>query len=232
MNTPLPTRPTTTPHRARTRPRTNCLPLAGLLVAVATVLGACAQSPAAPHEFAGYEREPTPTVGDASLPAVTPDGASTLFQFKAESDHLLLVYFGYTSCPDVCPTTLFDARSAIKNLEDDADRVTLAMATVDPEVDTPEVLHGYVTTFVDDAVALRTEDDNQLRAAASAFGAEYGREEVDGESQPFHTGALYAVSDQGQLLLTWPFGVKAPEIRADLEVLLDQIDAQNTGTTP
>ncbi|MFV0524820.1 MAG: SCO family protein [Acidimicrobiales bacterium] len=170
--------------------------------------------------YAGYRREPIPSVAELSLPAVEADGSETPFGFRAPADSLLLVYFGYTSCPDVCPTTLSDIRLASGELGDDADRVDLAMVTIDPEVDTPEVLVGYVRTFVPQATALRTTDDALLRPVASQFGADYGKEVVDGRAEVFHTGSLYAVDDQGRLLMTWPFGIPANDLARDLQLLL------------
>ncbi|MFV0258071.1 MAG: SCO family protein [Acidimicrobiales bacterium] len=170
--------------------------------------------------YAGYQREPIPSVAELGLPAVEADGSETPFLFRAQPDSLLLVYFGYTSCPDVCPTTLSDVRLAGEQLGADADRVDLAMVTIDPEVDSPEVLVGYVRTFVPDAVALRTTDDARLRPVADRFGADYGKEVVDGEAEVFHTASIYAVDDQGRLLMTWPFGIPPTDLATDLQRLL------------
>jgi protein SCO1/2 len=86
------------------------------------------------------------------------------------------------------------------------------------------VLTGYVQTFVPDAHALVTTDDERLRAAADAFGASYGVEvDDDGEPEVFHTGFLYAVDDDGKLVLTWPFGMPAADFEHDIGLLLDQV---------
>lgn len=188
---------------------------------------ACGDDPAPP--LAGYERTPTPALGELTLPAVEPGAgdvsadadAERRFAFQADAGGLLLVYFGYTSCPDVCPTTLSDVRRALDGLGDDAARVDLAMVTIDPEVDTPDILADYVRTFVPDAVALRTVDDGRLRTVAEAFGADYGKTEVDGEAEVFHTASLYAVDAAGDLVLTWPFGTSASDLGADLAQLLE-----------
>lgn len=189
-----------------------------LLLVVATGLSACGGEPEA---FTGYARTPTPNMAEVSLPAVGVDGSEQPFRFVAEPDHLLLVYFGYTSCPDVCPTTLTDVRRALDDMGDDADRVDLAMATIDTAVDTPEILNSYVRSFVPDATAIRSTDDAALRAATDAFGADYGTEEVDGEQHVYHTGFLYAVDDTGDLVMTWPFGAPSDAIRSDIERLLN-----------
>lgn len=189
----------------------------GLLALLGLV--ACGESE--PQPFSGYTRTPTPNVADVSLPAVEPDGSQTPFRFAADDEGLLLVYFGFTSCPDVCPTTLADLRRALDDMGDDADRVDLAMISIDVEVDTPDVLATYVRSFVPGSVAVRTTDDGELRAAAEVFGADYGKDLVDGEEEVYHTASLYVIDDRGDLLLTWPFGTPADDIGADLERLLD-----------
>ncbi|MEZ5282716.1 MAG: SCO family protein [Acidimicrobiales bacterium] len=190
------------------------------VVAVSLVLAACGGDE---HTFAGYERTPTPNVADLSLPSVEADGSQTPFNFVAEEGGLLLVYFGYTRCPDVCPTTLADVRQALRDIGDDADRVDLAMVSIDPLVDTPEILTNYVRSFVDGSVALRSEDEAVLRPVANGFGADYGTTEVDGDSEVFHTASLYAIDDRGDMVLIWSFGTPASGIAADLEHLLDQV---------
>jgi protein SCO1/2 len=104
---------------------------------------------------------------------------------------------------------------------EDAGRVGLAMVTVDPARDTEAVLTDYVRSFVPDGHALRTEDDAALRAAATAFGADYVvQAPAGGEVEVGHTSHLYAVDDRGRLVLQWPFGTAPDDIRADLEQLL------------
>ncbi len=190
----------------------------GLGIAFVLLAAGCADDP---HIYAGYTRSPTPSVATVALPMVDADGEIGPFEFRAAEDELLLVYFGYTSCPDVCPTTLFDVRTALAELGDDAAKVDLAMVTIDPAVDTDEVVAGYVRSFVDDAIALRTDDDTELRAAASAFGADYGVNTNDeGEPEVFHTGALYAVDAAGDLVLTWSFGTTASDMAIDMAEML------------
>lgn len=173
-------------------------------------------------ELAGFVREPTPVVADVGLPDVSQDG--TTFGFAADPGELLLVYFGYTSCPDVCPTTLADTRTALSRIGDDAERVSFAMATVDPGRDTDEVITGYVQSFLPRAHALRTDDDAALRAAVTPFGADYEVSVDDsGDVEVIHTGALYAVDDQGRLLVTWPFGTSIEALSNDLELLLGSL---------
>jgi protein SCO1/2 len=195
---------------------------AALALTLLALLTACGgDDDAASGTLAGYVREPTPVVSELSLPDVTSGGDP--LAFRAPDGEFLLVYFGYTSCPDVCPTTLSDVRTALGELdEEDAAVVDLAMATVDPDRDVDEVIGGYVQSFVPESHALRTTDDTELRAAADAFGVEYSVDTNDeGEVEVVHSASLYVVDDQGQLVLTWPFGTPVDDLVNDLRLLME-----------
>jgi protein SCO1/2 len=175
----------------------------------------------ADRELAGYRREPAPEVGSLALPDVADGG--TEFALRAEPGEILAVYFGYTNCPDFCPTTLSDLRLATRRMDPElAERVDLAMVTVDPERDLP-ILAGYVTSFFDDAHALGTDDPGRLASVAAPFGVGYDiSTDVDGDVNVAHTTSLYAVDDEGRLVLTWQFGVSIDDLAADLTQLLDE----------
>ncbi|MEO1060948.1 MAG: SCO family protein [Actinomycetota bacterium] len=193
--------------------------VAALAVVLVVALAACGDD-GGPTELTGFERSPAPSVAELALPEV---GADDDFDFRADDGELLVVYFGYTFCPDVCPTTLSDLRRALEDLGDDADRVSVAMATIDPGRDTPEVISGYLTSFIDDGHPLRTEDDARLRAVTDVFGADYAVEALaDGDVEVAHTGSLYAVDDRGELVVTWPFGITVEDLGNDLGLLLDR----------
>lgn len=178
------------------------------------VLTACGST-----ELLGFVRTPLPDVGDQTLPDASNGGVA--FEMKAAEEGLLLVYFGYTNCPDVCPTSLADIRQALEKLGNKADRVDLAMATVDPDRDTDEVVTGYVQTFVADAHGLRTEDDAELRSVADAFGADYGvTVDEEGQVEVSHTAHIYVVDADGMLRVTWPFGMESEDMARDMKTLL------------
>lgn len=188
------------------------------LILTGATLSACGGTDeAAP--YVGYQRLPIPNVGEHTLPTSTGDN----FDFKASDGKLLLVYFGYTSCPDICPTTLSDLSVALGELEGDAADVEVAMVTIDPEVDTPEVLEGYVQSFIPTAVAVHASAESQLRPVATAFGADYGKDqelEAQGRDGVFHTTALYAVDSAGDLILSWSFGTTSEAFASDIGRLL------------
>jgi protein SCO1 len=170
------------------------------------------------RELAGIVREPAPVVDATTLPSLTDPG--TEVAFRADPGGFQAVYFGYTNCPDVCPTTMSDWTVTLRRLPQDlADRVSTVMVTVDPDRDN-ELLPGYVESFVADAEAAGTTDADLLAAAAEPFGVSY---EVtlgdDGDIEVSHSGFLYLVDDEGRLVVTWPFGTSSTEMAADVEQL-------------
>lgn len=191
------------------------------LVAVAVVsllLVACGGET---RELAGYRRDPAPVVADLSLPDQSAGGEE--FAFEAAPGEILVVYFGYTNCPDFCPTTLSDLRLATRRMDaDDAERIALAMVTVDPDRDLP-ILDGYVNSFIEGSHALGTDDPSRLAEVAAPFGVGYDVTTNDeGDIEVAHSTSLYAVDDEGKLVLTWQFGVAIDDLAADLTQLLHE----------
>lgn len=212
-----------TQHGRTTRRRRIVRRIVAGLAASTLALAACGGDDDAADEFAGYVRTPAPEVGELSLPDVGDDGAE--FAFQAADDELLVVYFGFTNCPDFCPTTMSDLSLALARLDSElAERVQVAMVTVDPERDLP-VLDGYVNSFVEGAHALGTDDPARLEQVAAPFGAAYDIEVIDGEPEVGHTTSLYAIDDRGRLVLTWPFGVSIEDLEADIEALLERTES-------
>jgi protein SCO1/2 len=151
-----------------------------------------------------------------------PDVDGTPVNMVADPDGLRLVYFGFTYCPDICPTTLSHVKKTMAALpEADRDRVQLDVISVDPRRDTPEKLAEYVTNFVPSGNAIRTEDRKLLYGAAEEFGAEFKASvNAKGEREISHTADLYVVDDTGTVILAWPFGTPQAHIERDLIRLL------------
>jgi protein SCO1/2 len=177
-----------------------------------------AQQTSAP--LSGIVRDPTPVVDGAALPDAADDGAAA--RFRAVPGGLLLVYFGYTLCPDVCPTTMSDVRVALGGLSAaERRRVRVAMITVDPRRDTPAALSHYVHAFFPTGLALRTTDPELLARVAKAFGAAYEVTTAkDGKVDVMHTAFTYAVDDAGRLRVQWSFGTRPAAYRTDVRLLL------------
>jgi protein SCO1 len=176
------------------------------------------------RDLVGVTRDPAPQVDAVALPDLSDGGAP--FDFHAPADGLLIVYFGYTNCPDVCPTTMADLKVALDDLGADADRVEVAMVTVDPARDTP-VLTDYVQSFVPGAHAIATDDQAALQTVAGPFGVSYEvRTAPNGEIEVGHSSNLFAVDDAGRLVLTWSVGggegtARADDLAGDIRQLLD-----------
>ncbi len=170
------------------------------------------------RELAGIVRDPAPVVDATVLPSLTEPGTDQVF--RAEPGGFQAVYFGYTNCPDVCPTTMADWAVTMRRLPDELSaQVSTVMVTVDPERDN-DLLPGYVQSFIADGSAAGTTDADLLAAAAAPFGVSYDVITNDeGDIEVSHSGFLYLVDDQGQLVVTWPFGTSSAEMAADVEQL-------------
>ena len=194
--------------------------LTGLLVASST-LAACGSKPAS---LKGAVVTPAPNVAGVTLPDVAHDGE--LFTMRAAAQGLLVVYFGYTNCPDLCPTTLSNIAVALRKIGSaKAQRVSVAMATVDPGRDTPVVLTGYLDHFFATSHALRTTNQQQLADAAAAFGVEYQvatHKPGETDYSVAHTAFSYVVDDRGRVVDEWPFGLKPADMASDLKLLLKE----------
>ncbi|MEZ5144145.1 MAG: SCO family protein [Acidimicrobiales bacterium] len=179
--------------------------------------------------FKGVVRSAPLQVGDVTLPDQTAGAPGTPFAFRAKPGELLVGYFGYTSCPDVCPTTLANLKAARQKLGAGAEKVDLAMETVDPERDTPEVLAGYLSHFADRYHALRTTDPAQLQAAEEVFGASSSVTKTpEGKVEVVHTGTAYVIDEHGTVLVEWPFGISADDMANDLRAALARIGTPTT----
>jgi protein SCO1 len=191
------------------------------LVVAALAVAACGGGE---RELVGVTRDPEPQVDAVALPDVSEGGAP--FEFRAPADGLLIVYFGYTNCPDVCPTTMADLKVALDDIGDDAERVEVAMVSVDPDRDTP-VLAEYIQSFFPGAHAVATDDQAALQSVAGPFGVSYEvRTAPNGEIEVGHSSNLFAVDDAGRLVLTWSVGggdgtARADDLAGDIRQLLD-----------
>lgn len=177
-----------------------------------------------PYLPAGVVRTPHPEVGDLALPESTNGGAG--FAFRAQPGELLLLYFGYTSCPDICPTTLSDLRSALRRIGGQAQRVEVAFVTVDPDRDDDSVMTAYIHAFFPDGHGLRTDDPDLLAAVAAPLGVIFSvSTNPDGYVEVVHSAWTYVIDDRGRLLLMWPFGTQPEDMARDLEHLFKELDA-------
>jgi protein SCO1/2 len=122
-----------------------------------------------------------------------------------------LVYFGYTHCPDVCPTELQDMTTALEKLGSLADKIRPIMISVDPKRDTPAALKEYMSNFYPGFIGL-TGTAEQVRKASSAYRAYYRKadDKKGGDYTMDHSSIVYFMDPEGRYLRHFAYGV-APE---------------------
>ena len=141
----------------------------------------------------------------------------TLADFKGK---VTAVFFGYTQCPDACPTTMAELTGIEKSLGPDASRLQVVFITVDPSRDTPALLKNYVTNFRPDFLALRG-DEAQTKAVTREFKVFY--EKVPGRTEDTytidHTAGLYLFDPQGRIRLFASQSLDPALLTADIQAL-------------
>jgi protein SCO1/2 len=174
----------------------------------------------------GITRESPLTVGSASLPEEFGNGTQPSdFTFSAQEGELLVVFFGYTMCPDICPTSLSDFRSALRRLGDRADKVDLAFVTVDPERDTADKLIPFLSTYAARFHAVRTTDFSLLKSVQDKFLVRSSvTTDENGYVQVTHTGTAFVVDSNGVVVVELPFGIGADGMENDFRVLFNNIE--------
>ena len=144
----------------------------------------------------------------------------TLADFKGK---LVVVFFGYAQCPDVCPTSMAELAEVKASLGADAGKLQGVFITVDPERDTPEVLKAYMGNFDPSFIALRPTPE-QLAAIAKDFKIYYKK--VEGNTPTSysmdHSAGSYVYDTQGRLRLYARYGSGAQALSSDLKQLLKQ----------
>ena len=184
-------------------------------LALAAGCGERAAGPAAP--FKGVDITGADYGRELALPDV--DGrVRTLADFKGKA---VVVFFGFTHCPDVCPTTMAELADVKRQLGADGERLQAVFVTVDPERDTPEKLKGYMAAFDPSFVALRGTPA-QTEALAKSFKAYYKKVPgADADSYTVdHTAGSYVFDPQGRLRLFVRYGQPVADWVSDLRQLL------------
>lgn len=134
---------------------------------------------------------------------------------------VVLMYFGYTFCPDVCPTTLNELKKVPTALGDRADEVQVVMVSVDPQRDTPEVLREFLAHFDPSFLGL-TGTEEEVLAAATPFGIYFSAHEGSPATGYLvdHTSSVLAIDKQGYLRLIYSFETPGADIAADMRHLV------------
>ncbi|RKJ96565.1 SCO family protein [Alicycliphilus denitrificans] len=152
-----------------------------------------------------------------------PDHNGQNRSLKDFAGKVVVVFFGYTQCPDVCPTSMSELAEVKRALGADGDKLQGIFVTVDPERDTPEMLKAYMASFDPGFLALRGSPE-QLAAVAKDFKIYYKR--VDGQTPTSytmdHSAGSYVYDTAGRLRVYHRYGSGAQSLAADVRALLDE----------
>jgi protein SCO1/2 len=185
-----------------------------LLVSIAALtLAACGQS----YQYTGTFLDPPKPLTDFTLT----DQHGQPFQLSAQRGKALLVYFGYTNCPDFCPTTMGDWKLVKQQLGVEADNVRFVLISVDPERDTEQALKRYLDQFDPAFVGLRPTPE-QLEQLSRDYGVGVDTHSQHGRiPEPSRHGSyVYGIDPAGQLRLLFSADVMPQQIAADMKHLL------------
>lgn len=162
--------------------------------------------------------EPYPPAPDFQLT----DAKGGEFQLSNLRGKIVLLFFGYTSCPDVCPTTLAELNQALMAIPEKVDSVQVVFVSVDPERDTPQAVQDYVVRFNPSFIGLSGPQDKLEK-----IWKDYGvfRETVPSTTSAIgytvnHTARTTLIDGDGNLRLTYGFETPVEDIVSDLELLL------------
>lgn len=198
--------------------------LAGLLV----VLVACGgkvesnknESNPAPGEgdLLGVLTEPRQLIENFGGPS-TQDSDFNIEDYRGK---VVLIYFGFTTCPDICPTTLAEIRQVMSDLGEDAANVQFVMVTIDPERDTLDQLKAYVETFNTSFIGVRQEGET-LQAMQDTFEVKAFKQELPDSAMGYtfdHTPSVFVIDKQGRWVERFLFGTSPSTIERDVRLLL------------
>jgi protein SCO1 len=171
---------------------------------------------AAQPGYRGVLIDPPHPVADFTLQA--DQGEIHLADYRGK---VVLLFFGYTYCPEVCPTTLADLSRAMKNLGSRASQVQTIFISVDPERDTPQRLGEYARAFSPNFIGATSTPD-EIALIAKQYGIYY--QKVPAKSGTGytmdHTAVVWVIDAQGNLRLEWPYGFETANMVSDLKQLL------------
>lgn len=170
-------------------------------------------------EFRGaVYAEPAPPP-DFSLPATT----GGTFTLSEQTEKVILLFFGYTYCPDICPATIGTLKTALNQLSDaERAQITVVVITVDPERDTLDQLRRYLDTFNAGFIGV-VPSLEELAVLKSQYGVVADKDEIqaDGSYTMSHTGVVYGINRNGDLQVGFFHGTPAEDIAHDLRLLLN-----------
>lgn len=170
-----------------------------------------------PPVMKGSAIDPPAPMPDFTLQAA--DGPVTLSQFTGK---YVILYFGFTNCPDVCPTTLANLRDSLERLGADAEQFQVIFVSVDPARDTPELASAYAARFHPTFLGLSGTQE-QVDVVTKGYGIFVQLNDPDPESGYYsvdHTATTLVLNREGALALTWPYGLSPDDLLEDMKALV------------
>lgn len=180
---------------------------------VLTALAGCG----GPAQLRGSVLEPANPAPDFTLT----DEQGQPFTLSAQHGKVVVLFFGFTSCPDICPAELSNLAAAVRQIGDDAREVQVALVSLDPERDTSERLGQYVTAFDPSFKGLRGEKA-ALDPVVKAYGVFYERRDLPGSALGYtidHSGFVYMIDKAGRWRQIVANGTPVADLAADLRAL-------------
>ncbi|MDK8465404.1 SCO family protein [Marinobacter sp. SS13-12] len=194
----------------------NMLPIAAVLAST-VILAGCFSDDGSWHgkDISGLMPELAFELTDTSGDTLTADDTA---------GEIRMLFFGFTSCPDVCPATLQKLSRAVKDMPDELqDDTRIVFVSVDPRRDTPERIGSYVDFFSERAIGL-TGEEKALRELSKRYRTTFGYDDPDeeGNYNVSHSGAVYVFDREGEARLLFRPELSVEDIRADLIALAEE----------
>jgi protein SCO1 len=182
-----------------------------------------AQSPGLAYadDLRGAVFDPPRVLDDFSLMATTGE----TFTLSNHHGQIILLYFGYRTCPDFCPMTFTELRQIYLELDEPADQVKVVFVTVDPERDDLPVLTAYTQGFHQDFIGLRGEGDS-LKNVMDQFGVIAERQQLADSPLSYlidHTASLFLIGPDGRLQAQYLYGTDFRDILHDVRLILQTL---------
>lgn len=188
--------------------------LRSILIALVFFISAC-EEPKLPSPF--HASEVGARFAGADFKLTDHNGRPrTLRDFRGK---VVVLFFGYMHCPDVCPTTMADLAQVMGKLGHDSDRVQVLFVTVDPERDTPELLAQYVPAFHPSFMGLYG-DAQSTAEVAKAFNVMYQKQPTTAGYNVDHSAGTFLIDPSGRVRLISPYGQRTDWLEQDIRLLL------------
>jgi protein SCO1 len=189
-------------------------------ILLSIVVGLFVMTSCTTYEFKGATVEPPDVAVDFTLI----DQNSNAFRLADQRGKVVVIFFGYTNCPDICPATMSDMQVVMNRLGDQRDQLKVVFITVDPERDTSERMQRFIGMFNQDIIGL-TGDSATLSSVYKAYGAGATRRDLPDSALVYamdHTATSTIIDKQGQRRLLFGFGTSVDDMFSDLSALINE----------